>query len=446
LNGFLAAIFCRTEVSTAIPLSEAPAAKPKLNILFGSQSGNAESLAKKFAKEAEKRGFHTMVSGLDKVQPAALSNERYALFITSTWGEGDPPDNAAAFWDAIKEEKEPKLLNLGYSVLGLGDTNYQHFCGFGKGLDVRLAELGARRILDRVDCDVQFDELAAQRQKGVFESLEIIHSAGGEPPVDSFSAVVDSAKPSLPLYIEPGLDEPIPKTTPVYTRTHPFAARLLVNGQPTGPSSAKDTRHYEISLEGSGITYEVGDALGIIPQNDPDLVSEILAALGFDGEEEVSGAKGDKISIRLALSRDYQIRAPHREFLNAMAEHDDADQSLKELVRSDTRTELDKFLWGREIIDFLLESPGVKFEPAEFVGLLKNLQPRLYSIASSIKAHPAQVHLTVDTVHYESHGRTRKGARISSPSAAARRRRCRSSSKRRSISVSLKKVMCQLSW
>jgi sulfite reductase (NADPH) flavoprotein alpha-component len=152
----------------------------------------------------------------------------------------------------------------------------------------------------------------------------------------------------------------------------------VVNRKLTGEGSEKDTRHFEISLQGSGLTYEAGDALGIMPMNSPELVDEILKALQFDGEEEVSGPEGDKMPIRLALLREYQIKAPHLEFLNAMAEHDAADQYLKELINSDVRTELDKFLWGREIIDFLLESPGVKFSAEEFVSLLKKLQPRLY--------------------------------------------------------------------
>jgi sulfite reductase (NADPH) flavoprotein alpha-component len=141
----------------------------------------------------------------------------------------------------------------------------------------------------------------------------------------------------------------------------------------------------------------------------PELVDEILKALGFDGEEEITSPDGVKMPIQLALLHEYHIREPRPEFLNAMAEHDDADQYLKELINSDIRTELDKFLWGREIIDFLLESPCVKFAPEEFVTLLKKLQPRLYSIASSLKAHPEQVHITVDTVRYEIHGRNRKG-------------------------------------
>jgi sulfite reductase (NADPH) flavoprotein alpha-component len=141
------------------------------------------------------------------------------------------------------------------------------------------------------------------------------------------------------------------------------------------------------------LSYEAGDALGIVPTNSLELVDEILKALQFDGEEQVTGAEGNQVPIRLALVRDYQIRAPHREFLNAMAEHDATDQYLKELISADVRTELDKFLWGREIIDFLLESPGVNFTPEEFVSLLKKLQPRLYSIASSLKAHPEEATL-----------------------------------------------------
>ena len=162
-----------------------------------------------------------------------------------------------------------------------------------------------------------------------------------------------------------------------HSRKNPFPGRLLKNSKLTGEDSEKDTRHYEISLKGSGLTYEVGDSLGIMPTNSPQLVEEILQALGFDGEEEVNGAEGDKMPIRLALLREYHIRAPPREFLNAMAEHDAADQYLKDLINADVRTELDKFLRGREIIDFLSESPSVKFTPSEFVNPLKRLQPRL---------------------------------------------------------------------
>jgi sulfite reductase (NADPH) flavoprotein alpha-component len=398
LNGFLAGMFCQTAAPAGAALPTV-AAKPKLNVLFGSQSGNAESIAKRLAKEAKKQGYDATIAPLEKATPVALAQEKCALVITSTWGEGDPPDNAVAFWEQLKEAHDLSLSSLSYSVLALGDTNYQHFCGFGKTLDSRLEALGARRILERVDCNVDFEAGAARWQKGIFEALKSLDLEGGAPNLNG------SSNGPAPL-LETGLAKAKPAG---YSRKNPFSARLLVSRKLTGEGSEKDTRHYEIGLQGSGLTYEAGDALGIMPTNSPELVDEILKALGYDGEEEVSSLEGGKMPIRLALLQEYQIRAPHLEFLNAMAEHDAADQYLKELISSDVRTELDKFLWGREIIDFLLESPGVKFEPEEFVSLLKKLQPRLYSIASSLKAHPEQVHLTIDTVRYETHGRKRKG-------------------------------------
>ena len=398
LNGFLAGMFCQT-TATAGASQPIAAARPKLNVLFGSQSGNAESIAKRLVKEAKKQGYDATIASLEKASPAALAQERCALIVTSTWGEGDPPDNAARFWEQLKAENDLKLSSLNYSVLALGDTNYQHFCGFGKTLDSRLEALGAKRIFDRVDCNVDFEEGAARWQTGVFEALKNIDQSAG---VSQLNGSGNGAAPRL----EPASTE---EKLAGYSRKNPFSARLLVNRKLTGEGSEKDTRHYEISLEGSGLTYDAGDALGIVPTNSPELVDEILKTLHFDGEEEVSSTEGEKMPIRLALLREYQVRVPHREFLNAMAEQDAADQYLKELINSEVRTELDKFLWGREMIDFLVESPGVKFAPEEFVSLLKKLQPRLYSIASSLKAHPEQVHLTVDTVRYETHGRNRKG-------------------------------------
>jgi sulfite reductase (NADPH) flavoprotein alpha-component len=398
LNGFLAGMFCQTTEPAGVP-QPAAETKPKLNILYGSQSGNAESIAKRLLKEAKKQGYDTTIAPLEKASPAALAQEKCALIVTSTWGEGDPPDNAAAFWQQLTAENDVKLAGLSYSVLALGDTNYQHFCGFGKNLDSRLEALGARRIFDRIDCNVDFEEGAARWQRGVFEALKNIDLPGAAPLLHGSG---NGAAPALEA--APPVEKPAG-----YSRKKPFPARLLVNRKLTGEGSEKDTRHYEISLKDSGLTYEAGDALGIMPTNSPELVDEILKALQFDGEEEVCGPEGNKMPIRLALLREYQIRAPHREFLHAMAEHDAADQYLRELISADVRTELDKFLWGREIIDFLIESPGVNFTPEEFVSVLKKLQPRLYSIASSLKAHPEEVHLTIDTVRYEIHGRKRKG-------------------------------------
>lgn len=196
-----------------------------------------------------------------------------------------------------------------------------------------------------------------------------------------------------------------------WSRKNPFPAPLLVNRKLTGSNSEKDTRHYEISLAGSGLTYEVGDSLGIFPTNDPELVNEIIAALNATGDEPVPAADGGTKTLREALIQDYAIKEPSKQFLAALVEKaGDGAPLLRELITDPERKkDLEEYLWGMEYIDFLLAHPSVSFTPEEFVKLTRKLIPRLYSIASSIKAHPEQVHLTVATVRYECHGRKRKG-------------------------------------
>jgi len=195
-----------------------------------------------------------------------------------------------------------------------------------------------------------------------------------------------------------------------WSRKNPFPAPLLVNRKLTGAASEKDTRHYEISLAGSGLSYEVGDSLGIFPSNPPDLVEEILTALRATGDETVPGADGNPKPLREALLKDYAIKEVSKQFLAALVEKaGDAAPLVRELQDPERKNDLEQYLWGMEYIDFLLDHPSVQFAPEEFVKLLRKLIPRLYSIASSIRATPEQVHLTVATVRYESHGRQRKG-------------------------------------
>lgn len=438
LNGFLAGIFSGAPVPAGVgtadagapaPAAPAPVEKKPMLILYGSQTGNAEGLAKKLKTTAEKRGFAPKLHDLSKVEPAELAKAGDLLLITSTWGEGDPPDNAAGFWDKLQVESHPRLENLRYSVLALGDRNYEDFCGCGRKFDERLAALGARRLRDRQDCDTDYDAPAQAWMEAVLERLNQPADAGKQDAPPTALGHHDEGR-----HMDPGADElaargepmrsdgivpprdisgvsvpPAPAPVASYSKANPFPARLLVNRRLTSNTSEKETRHYEIDLSGSGLTYEVGDALGVVPTNCPELVGEMLRALGFDGEEEVTGVDGQPKPIRLALERDYAIRAPHKEFLAVLAARDHADAFLKDLLNPGVRTELDLYLLGRELIDFLLESPKLGFAPQEFVSLLRKMQPRLYSIASSLKAHPDQVHLTVDTLRYEAHGRGRKG-------------------------------------
>jgi len=196
---------------------------------------------------------------------------------------------------------------------------------------------------------------------------------------------------------------------PPYSRTNPFPAKLLVNRRLSGPESEKDTRHFEVDLTRWGLSFEVGDSLAVYPTNDPQLVDEIIHAVGATGDEEVPRPKGVPTTFRAALMRDYSITQPTPKFLKAIAHRASAAPTLHYLLAPDRKQDLQTYLWGMEAIDFLIEHPSARFTPEEFVGLLTKLQPRLYSVASSLKAYPEQVHFIVDVVRYESHGRLRKG-------------------------------------
>lgn len=202
---------------------------------------------------------------------------------------------------------------------------------------------------------------------------------------------------------------PAAAAAPRYTRANPFPARLVVNRRLSGPESAKDTRHFEVDLTGWGLSFEVGDSLAVYATNDPQLVDEIIHALGATGDEKVPRPRGESTTLREALLRDYSITQPTPKFLRAIAERASAAPTLRYLLAPDRKHDLETYLWGMEIIDFLVEHPSARFAPEEFVGLLTKLQPRLYSVASSLKAYPDQVHFIVDVVRYESNGRLRKG-------------------------------------
>jgi len=193
-----------------------------------------------------------------------------------------------------------------------------------------------------------------------------------------------------------------------YSRANPFPGRLVVNRRMSGAESEKETRHFEIDLTNWGLSYEVGDSMAVYPSNDPELVEQVITTIGATGDETVTAAKTEK-ALREALLRDFSITQPTPKFLKAIAQRATAAPLLQELLDPERKAELDTYLWGMEVIDFLTEHPSVKFAPEEFVSLLTKLQPRLYSVASSLRAFPERVHFVVDVVRYESHGRQRKG-------------------------------------
>jgi sulfite reductase (NADPH) flavoprotein alpha-component len=384
LNGFLAGLYAHT-----------PAAPPKsgepLLILFGSQTGTAERLAKQLAKESEQRGFAPRVHELNEYEKANLPAAQKAVIISSTWGDGDPPDNAVNFWSWLNAGAAPRLENLHYAVLGLGDKNYSEFCGASKKFDTRLEALGARRLLPRGECDVDYEAPAKAWTESLWEKL------GSSGPPDSAPASPEST--ALPnAHSAPAASG--------WSKTNPFPARLLARKLLNHPGSAKEVYHHEISLEGSGLAYEPGDALGVMPKNCPALVNALLAALQCSGDEPVKTGETTQ-PLREALAGCYEITKPPAEVLTAVARAA-PDCELAALLAPARADDLKKWLWGRDLLDVLalLKTP---FTHGELLPLLRKLAPRLYSISSSPRAHPGQVHLTVAAVRYDAHARGRKG-------------------------------------
>jgi len=354
-----------------------------LHILYGTQTGNSESLANDAANAAKKHGLQPVVKSMDEVEIGQLPQMQYLLIITSTYGEGAMPDNAEMLWEAANSDAAPRLDNVNYSVLALGDTSYDLFCQAGIDWDNKLAALGAKRVFDRVDCDVDFE---APAEKWLSEVIPLM--AEGASTV----AVVDTETQAAKS---------------VYNRKNPFPAKMRVNRIVTALDSSKETRHYEISINGSGLSYEAGDALCVIPTNCPDLVAQIVKAIGCTGAED-EPVNGELMKLSDALRTHFEIKLPSKELIEEIASRS-GDQELNALLLSGDKEKLSDYLWGRDILDLLLQFPGVEFSAAEFLRLLKPLQHRAYSISSSGKKHPDSVHLTVASVRYDAHGRQHKG-------------------------------------
>src|SRR2546426_727415 len=403
LNGFFAGLFSRTPASPAAAPS--PTAQPlrPLTILFGSQTGNAEGLAKRAAKEAGKQDFAAAVFDMAHYPRENLTRERHLLIIASTYGDGDPPDNARGLVDFICSDQAPALPDVKFSVLALGDTNYEKFCACGKLFDRRLEALGARRVHPRTDCDIDFEEPFQSWLNGVLRSLKASSwSVVSQPARHSASAAARGQLPETDIAAEAKATDNRRQTTdaePRYGKKNPFPARLLTNRRLNGAGSGKDTRHFEMALAASGLAYEAGDALGVVPVNCPGLVGDLVKALGHSENEAVPGIDGNELPLRDALLRHYEITKIPQPLLRMVAKRT-GDDELKQLTAPGVNGELTKFLRGREVVDLLLAYPKAGFSAVEFVGLLKKLQPRLYSISSSPKAHDGQVHLTVAVGRY----------------------------------------------
>ena len=415
LNGFLAGLHSPLASGTNGAAAAPPKNSEPLLILFGSQTGSAESLAKKMAKESAARGFAPKILPLNDYEQANLAAAGKAVIISSTWGDGDPPDNAVNFWNWLNAETAPRLENLNFAVLGLGDKNYSDFCGASKKIDARLEALGAKRLTARGECDVDYEAAAKNWMDGLWEKL-----------VGRASSLSSSNNGHAQPLANESTDTTGKMPVPLFSKANPFPARLLKNVLLNQPGSGKEVRHFEIALGGSGLTYEVGDALGVIPENNPELVAEILVILGATGDEPVL-IENSVCPLRLALTENFDVAKPTAELLTAVGGAPVSDPArsnssqqlagsetgapiadLAALLAADRAEDLKKWLLGRDVLDILSLAPKqILF--AELLPLLRKLSPRLYSISSSPKAHPGEVHLTVGAVRYEAQGRKRGG-------------------------------------
>lgn len=380
LSGFFAGIGFAGGATSAISPATSTDAKRTLTILYGTESGNSEQLAGQIQKRAEKEGFKARAVNMADAKAVDLTKADNLLVVVSTWGEGDPPDAVTSYYEEFMGDSMPQLPNLKFSVCALGDTSYENFCKIGKDFDSRLSTLGADRIYDRAECDVDFQS--------------------------TFDAWLDGAIKAIPTKAEAAAGNTSPTAVPtaiVYDKQNPYSAEVLEKIVLNGTGSSKETLHLELSLEGSGLSYEPGDALGIYPENSARDVESILAATGLQANAKV----GDK-TLADALRTDFDITSLSPAIVmkyNGFV----GDKGMAKLLDKEKKEELKEWVHGRQLIDLLETFPHNNWSPDSFTGLLRKLTPRLYSIASSLKKHDDQVHLTIAAVRYHTHDRDRTG-------------------------------------
>ncbi|MBC7988813.1 MAG: assimilatory sulfite reductase (NADPH) flavoprotein subunit [Luteimonas sp.] len=396
LSGYAAGLASRSGLALPLP-TESASAQPtsavaarqdtagRLTIVYGSQTGNARRVAEQLAAEVEGLGLPVRLLRADAYATRELKHERHLYLVISTQGDGDPPDDARELVDFITGKRAPRLEQLHYAILGLGDSSYPQFCAIGQTLDARLAELGAQRLLPRGDADLDIDTVASPwRRQALAVAKEALKPLATVTPLRPQAVAV----PSSPA------------------REQPFAAELLVNQRITSARSGKDVRHIELSLEGSGLQYAPGDALGVWPRNPDALVEAVLDTLRLDGDSVVAHAE-QTLPLRGWLTQKRELTKLARPFLLAHGERS-GDAELQALLAPGNAA-LGAWLGERQVIDLLQAWPA-DWAPEALVAALRPLVPRLYSIASSQKVVGDEAHLTVAHVEYERAGATRWGA------------------------------------
>ncbi|CUX16829.1 sulfite reductase subunit alpha [Agrobacterium genomosp. 13] len=388
LSGFLAGLHSRAAIGleTSVAAAAPRAATSVLNILFGTQTGNAEALAMDIAAAARTQGMQPVVTALDDVSMDNLGAMKRVIVVTSTYGEGEMPDNAQLFWEALAADSAPRLDEVNFAVLALGDTGYDGFCQAGKLIDTRFEQLGGKRMKTRIDCDIDFEDAAAA---WIGEALPLAVAVDGGNP----------ASTTLPVI------EPAARAKQGWNRKNPYSARVNINRLLSGPASSKEIRHYEFDLGESGLDYEAGDALGVVPLNDPKLVEALIDRFDVTADGEVAGLDRP---IGDALLNMFEISTPSRELVAEIGKRAGHDE-LSHILANGDREQLAAFLWSKDILDLVNLGGKPLFDVAEFVTFLKPLQHRAYSISSSPLVAENSVHLTIASVRYRAEGRERGG-------------------------------------
>ncbi|OFO28089.1 sulfite reductase subunit alpha [Neisseria sp. HMSC056A03] len=365
----------------------APAAEPlRVAVISASQTGNARKVAAELQQRLAAAGVNAVHAAAADYKPKNIAGEQLVLLVTSTQGEGEPPEEALSLYKLLSGKKAPKLSGLKFAVLGLGDSSYPMFCGAGKSFDELLAKLGGERLLERQDCDLEYQaEAAAWLDKIV-------------PLVGSLAAAPAAATGTGNASGSPAPAAP----ASAYNKANPFPATLLVRQKITGRDSEKDVRHIEIDLSGSGLQYRAGDALGVWFENDPAVVEEILAAVSLKGDEPVN-AGGQGKTVREALLHDWEIGLNTPQFVQGYAEIS-GNPALKEAA-----ADASAYAAANPIAGIVSQYPAA-LTTGQLAGLLRPLAPRLYSISSAPEEVGEEVHLTVGVLRYEHNGIPRTGA------------------------------------
>ncbi|HHK5989471.1 assimilatory sulfite reductase (NADPH) flavoprotein subunit [Neisseria sp. P0009.S008] len=366
----------------------APAAEPlRVAVISASQTGNARKVAAELQQRLAAAGVNAVHAAAADYKPKNIAGEQLVLLVTSTQGEGEPPEEALSLYKLLSGKKAPQLSGLKFAVLGLGDSSYPMFCGAGKSFDELLAKLGGERLLERQDCDLEYQAEAAAWLDKIVPLVGSLAAAPAAAATGTGNAS-GSPAPAAPAS--------------AYNKANPFPATLLARQKITGRDSEKDVRHIEIDLSGSGLQYRAGDALGVWFENDPAVVDEILAAVSLKGDEPVN-AGGQGKTVREALLHDWEIGLNTPQFVQGYAEIS-GNPELKQAA-----ADASAYADANPIAGIVSQYPAT-LTAEQLAGLLRPLTPRLYSISSAPEEVGEEVHLTVGVLRYEHNGISRTGA------------------------------------